>query len=187
MKLRYQTLPKGESGVVLIVVLVMLGILTAIVATLVNTSSINFRIAGNQQYRQEAQMAAQGAIETYISNPANFKIPLPTANSAIGLDLDGDGTEEYSAVVPPPACLRSIPIKLTELDVTSADDAPCYGTGAVQNSGILGSGGAATGSSWCSKMMWDVASSVDDSATTNVKVEVHQGIYLRALIGTPCL
>ncbi|MGH8351981.1 MAG: hypothetical protein ACRERY_00395 [Pseudomonas sp.] len=186
MMTRLQGSLKREQGVVLIVVLVMLGILTVIVATLVSTSNVNFRIAGNQQYRVEAQLAAQNGIETYISNSANFTIPLPTASSTISLDLDGDGTNEYSAVVRPPSCLRSLPIKSVELDVTDPDDTPCYGTGAVQDSGILSSGATGSGNSWCAKMMWDVQSNVDDTAVTGASVELHQGIYLRALLGTPC-
>ncbi|MFB8831149.1 hypothetical protein ACE0DR_21875 [Azotobacter sp. CWF10] len=61
----------------------MLGILTLIVAAMVNSSNINFRIAGNQQYRSEALLTAQNAIEEYISNEANFTIPLPTAAISI--------------------------------------------------------------------------------------------------------
>lgn len=174
-----------QQGAVLIVVLVMLGILTVIVAAMVNTSNINFRIAGNQQYRAEARLAAQNGIETYISNEANFTIPLPTAAIPIATDLDGDGVDDFVASVSPPVCLRSIPIKLTELNVTKVDDASCYGSGAAQESGLL-SDAAATGNSWCSKMMWDVQSTVDDTAVTGASIEVHQGVYLRALLGTPC-
>lgn len=176
---------EAQQGAVLVVVLVMLGILTVIVAAMVNSSNINFRIAGNQQYRAEARLAAQNAIETYVSNEANFIIPLPTASISIATDLDGDGVSEYSAEVSPPTCLRSVPIKLTELDVSDENDASCYGSGAVQDSGLL-TGSAATGNSWCSKMMWDVQSRVDDSAVTGASAEVHQGIYLRALLGTSC-
>lgn len=175
----------NQQGAVLVVVLVMLGILTIIVAAMVSTSNINFRIAGNQQYRAEARLSAQNAIEAYISNKANFEDPLPTAAIDIPTDLDGDGVDEFVAVVPPPVCLRSIPIKLTELLVGRQDDASCYGSGAVQESGLL-SDQQTSGNSWCSKMMWDVQSTVDDSAVTGAAVEVHQGVYLRALLGTPC-
>jgi len=167
------------------VVLVMLGILTLIVAAMVNSSNINFRIAGNQQYRAEAQLSAQNAIEEYISNEANFTIPLPTSSLTISTDLDGDGTSEFSAVVAPPVCLRSIPIKLIELTVTDTDDVSCYGSGTLQESGLL-SDGVSSGNSWCAKMMWDVQSTVSDTELTNAQVEMHQGIYLRTLLGTPC-
>ncbi len=177
--------PARQQGAVLLVVLVMLGILTLIVAAMVNSSNINFRIAGNQQYRAEARLSAQNAIEEYISNEANFAIPVPTSSVTIPSDLDGDGTNEFSAVVEPPVCLRSIPIKLTELNLQNSDDASCYGSGSVQESGLL-SDGVSTGNSWCSKMMWDVQSSVDDTGVTNARVELHQGVYLRALLGTPC-
>lgn len=177
--------PRQTRGMVLLVVLVLLGILTVIVATLVSTGNVNFRIAGNQQYRMESRLAAQNAVESYISNSANFTIPLPTTSSSIGMDLDGDGTNEYTAIVPPPTCVRSQPIKNSELDVSKADDQPCYGSGSVQNSGVLSNNSSGNGNSWCSKMMWDVQTNVND-APTSANVTLHQGIYLRALLGTPC-
>lgn len=175
----------GQQGAVLVVVLVMLGILTVIVAAMVSTSNINFRIAGNQQYRAEAQLSAQNAIESYISNEANFLIPVPTSPLDIATDLDGDGANEFVATVQPPVCLRSIPIKTIELKVDRGDDASCYRSGALQESGLL-SDTIASGDSWCSRMMWDVQATVDDSAVTGAAIEVHQGVYLRTLLGTPC-
>lgn len=169
----------------MIVSLVMLAVLLIIVATLVGTSNINFRIAANQQYRMEAKHAGQHAIEEYISNVGNFTLPLPTIDDPIGYDVDGDGTNEYIAVVPPPSCVRTLPLKVAELDFDDDADAPCFGSSAVQDSGILGATGTASGNSWCSRMTWDVAATVDDEKT-GVDLTVHQGVYLRALIGTSC-
>ena len=185
MNYRNLNCPRRSRGIILLLVLVLLGILMIIVATLVSSSNVNFRIAGNQQYRLESRVAAQNAIESYISNSANFSLPLPTASSSIGIDLDGNGVNEYTAVVPPATCVRSQPIKNSELDISNADDQPCYGSGSMQNSGVLSSSSGGSGNSWCSKMMWDVRSTVSDAATS-ANITLHQGIYLRALLGTPC-
>ena len=176
-----------QSGVVLIVVLIMLGVFSVIVVSMLSGSNINFKIAGNQQYRQEAKFAARNAIESYISNPANFALPIPTVNSYIASDFDGDGVSDMTATVLPPDCLRTRPIQIAELDITDEDDAQCFGSGLSQNAGVLtDSGGAATGNSWCSKMSWDVEAQVADGVT-GAAIEMHQGVFLRAIIGTTCL
>jgi Tfp pilus assembly protein PilX len=176
-----------QRGVVLVVTLIMLGIFTVIVVGMVTTSNINFKVAGNQQYRLEAKSAARNAVEAYISNAANFQLPLPTVSTEMASDFNGDGTVDMTATVAPPDCIRSVPIMMAELDVTDEDDAQCYGTTQNANPGILNSGAiASTGSSWCSRMNWDVAAVVADT-TTGASIEMHQGVYLRTLIGTPCL
>lgn len=178
---------RRQSGVVLIVVLIMLAVFSVIVFNMVSGSNINFKIAGNQQYRMEAKSAARNGIEAYISNSANFELPLPQENAIQGSDFNGDGVDEMSAVIPPPECLRAKPIKMAELDVASPADAQCLGTGQSSNPGILSDGGSSgSGNSWCAKMTWDVRANVSDN-TTGANVVMHQGVYLRAIIGTPCL
>lgn len=177
---------RRQSGVVLIVVLIMLAVFSVIVFSMVSGSNINFKIAGNQQYRMEAKSAARNGIEAYISNPANFELPLPQNNAIQGSDFNGDGVDEMSAIIPPPDCLRAKPIKMAELDVANPADAQCLGTAQSSNPGILSDGGNASGNSWCTKMTWDVRANVSDN-TTGAGVTMHQGVYLRAIIGTPCL
>ncbi len=183
-----------ERGAVLIIVLVMVGIFMIIVTSLVGSSNINFRIAGNQQYRMEAKIAARNAMERYISNPANFTLPLPTSTQLIGTDFTGDdnpasetddqNTMEVWASIAPPVCMRSRTIPISDLDISKPDEAQCLGSGSGQNTGILGSGGAA-GNSWCARLNWDVNSVVND-ATTGAKIDMHQGIFMLAVVGTSC-
>lgn len=178
---------RRQSGVVLIVVLIMLAVFSVIVFSMVSGSNINFKIAGNQQYRMEAKSAARNGIEAYISNPANFELPLPEDNAIQGSDFNGDGVDEMSAIIPPPDCLRAKPIKMAELDVAKPVDAQCLGTAQSSNSGLLSDGSSSgNGNSWCTKMTWDVRAYVSDN-TTGAGVTMHQGVYLRAIIGTPCL
>lgn len=178
---------RRQSGVVLIVVLIMLAVFSVIVFSMVSGSNINFKIAGNQQYRMEAKSAARNGIEAYISNPANFAQPLPDADANIGSDFNGDGVDEMTAVVPPPDCLRTSAIKQAELDVADPVDAQCLGTTQDANPGLLTEGGSSSkGNSWCTKMTWNVRANVTDS-NTSASIEMNQGVYVRAIIGTPCL
>ncbi len=177
---------RSQSGVVLIVALVMLGIFSVIVVSMLRGSNINFKIAGNQQYHLEAKHAASNAIEAFLSNPANFAIPLPDEDTEFSHDFNGDGKVDMVAVVAPPTCLNTTPIKQPELDVSDPSDAQCLGSGQLGGGGVLSDDGAAAqGNSWCTKMNWDVVASVGD-AKTDSRIEMHQGVYLREVIGTPC-
>lgn len=176
-----------ERGVVLIVVLIMLGVFSIIVVSMTGGSNINFRIAGNQQYRMEAKLTARNAVESYISNEANFALPLPTSDTYVVSDFDGDGTAEMTATVAPPDCLSINPIKHLDLDQTVKADRDCTGSGKLTNSGnFTDTSAALSGNSWCNKMNWDVSASVTDTAT-GVDLDMSQGVFLRAPKGTPCL
>lgn len=186
----------SQRGAVLIIVLVMVGIFMIIVTSLVSSSNINFRIAGNQQNRMEAKITARNAMETYLSNPANFSLPLPTSAQLIGTDFDGDddpstdaddiNTMDMWASVAPPRCTRSTTIAVSELDISKPDEAQCIGSASGQNTGIIGASGPITsGNSWCSRMNWEVASTVDDQST-GAKLAMYQGVYMLAVVGTSC-
>lgn len=181
----------SERGAVLVIVLVMVGIFMIIVTSLISSSTINFKIAANQQYYMEAKLAAKNALEGYMSNPANFKIPLPTVNSVFTYNFDGktdgngDDVVDMSATVSPPSCTAAKAISQLDLDLTKPEDAQCAGS-IQSNQGIIGASGAAANTdSWCSNMNWEVAASVDDAAT-GVQLDMTQGVSTRAIIGTPC-
>ncbi|WP_372749115.1 hypothetical protein [Litorivivens sp.] len=188
MKSRYT----NQHGAVLVIVLIMVGIFMVIVTSLVASSSINFRIAGNQQYRMEAKLAARNALESYISNPANFALPLPQGNTVFNFNFSGkidkqsgEALTEMSAIVSPPTCTMSNPIGINELDTTKKEDVQCMGS-ARTTPGIIGSSGATGNSdSWCTRMNWDVDAEVADTAT-GVEMDMTQGLSTRAVIGTPC-
>lgn len=174
-----------QRGAILVIVLIMVGVFMIIVTSLVASSNINFRIAGNQQYRMEAKVAARNAIEAYLSESANFSLPLPNADQLLGVDFDGDGVNDMTAIVPPASCTKAKTIQVSELDPTVKADVACLG-GKKDHRGIIGSSGAVGGGdSWCSRMNWEVISTVDDIAT-GASVAMVQGVYTRAVVGTPC-
>lgn len=163
-----------QRGMVLLVVLVMLGILTLIVAALVRSGNVNLQIAGNQQFRDEARMAAQSAIETYISRGANFDTP-PSTAATYGFDLDGDGNNEFGAVVPPATEVGVSPVAPEALLPNTSLFTQCsneMGSGPVT---IEGSTGVAQHPRQCAYKVYDVGATVTDEAT-GTSVELHQGI-----------
>ena len=141
--------------------------------------------------RDRAKVAAKNALEGYMSNSANFKIPLPTSNSVFDFNFDGktdangDDVVDISATVSPPSCTASKAISQVDLDLTKPEDAQCAG-GVQSTQGIIGAGGASANSnSWCANMNWEVAAEVDDAAT-GAQLDMTQGVSTRAIIGTPC-
>jgi hypothetical protein len=121
-----------QSGSVLIISLVMLVMLTLFVLTVINTTNINSRIARNMQTEAEAQSAVQQAIEQAIS--VDFTPAPASVAGNFPIDINNDGTSDYTVNVEVPACVSSVPIKTVELDISKPSDAACLGSGAVARS-----------------------------------------------------
>lgn len=177
------TSKRRQNGATLVVALIMLVILTLLSISAIRTSSINLRIAGNMQMVGEATASAQQAIEQVISR--NFT-ETPAASS-INIDINANGTTDYTAAVLVPACTGSTPLKNADLDRNNAKDAPCFSSSTASNSGIFFTSGTAavSGMSWCYAQQWDVQARA--TSPMGADVTVHQGVSLRVPAGTTCL
>jgi hypothetical protein len=173
-----------QSGLALITALVMLMVLTMLVLAGINMTNVNTKVAYNTQVREEAQAATQQAIEQTISSAANFTAPLP-APATVAVDINNDGAPDYQVTAATPSCIASTPIKQSQLDASSAQDIPCFGTSSLQNSGIVGGTGSA-GNSLCANTTWDVSASYSDPSGTGLNTTTHQGVNLRVVAGTSC-
>ena len=87
-----------QTGVSLVVGLIMLIMLTLVVVSGIIGSSINLRIAGNMQLQDEARASAQQAIEQFVSAYSNF-YPTPTGKPAAAYDINNDGTGDFQVTV----------------------------------------------------------------------------------------
>lgn len=92
-----------QTGASLIVSLIMLVVITLLALSAINSSTINLRIAGNMQARDEARSAARQAIEQFLSTSANFTAP-PTVATPVNIDINKDGTNDYAVSIAPPRC-----------------------------------------------------------------------------------
>ncbi len=121
------------------------------------------------QGRNESIAASQQAIEQVIST-ANFTTN-PTAVSAapVPIDINGDGTPDYSVAVATPACVRSRPTDPASLDITNPNDRGCFGTQQI---------GLAATSTRCAETVWDISATTTD-AVTSAQTTVHQGVGIR--------
>ena len=170
-----------QQGVALLFVLVMLMMLAWFGLSGMRLTGQHLQIVGNSQARQQASAAAQRAIEQTISSNQFALDPKAVAATPIDSDIDGDGTNDFRALLDPaPRCSRVRPIKTSELDVALPTDRICLmssdagGTHVVERPGTP----VAAGDSLCAASEWDVAARVDDPRS-GASVAVQQGVGIR--------
>ena len=172
---------RRQRGATLVIALIMLVVITLLAVSSFGTTQMNLKVVGNMQSRSEALNATQQAIETvisspqFIANPANAVLnPCGTANT-LCTDLNGDGTPEYTTRLnPAPSCVAMKAIKVSELNLSSAEDLGCA-AGQAQQFGVAGVG---SGDSLCANTAWDITA--DTSATiSRTRVTVTQGVAVR--------
>ncbi len=163
---------RSQTGVTLLVTLIMLILVTLMVTTAFSLSKSNLKSVGNMQFRNEALAAANVAIEQQISSAANFTNPVAKSIS-VG---------SYNVSVAKPVCMYTTDV----VEDNSADgnanikmDGP---SSASSNSGT----GTGTGTSTVAPPVvngsyvntyWDIAATVDDGIS-GALVTAHQGIRI---------
>lgn len=145
---------KAQRGATLVVGLIMLVLLTLVMTSAYMLSSGNLKAVGNMQFRDEAIAATNAAIEQIISSDFTT---LPVS-STILVDIDQDGTDDYSVAVQTPVCVQAVPI-----------------SGGVANLSGVTSG---VPSSTDYNSVWDIEARVN-STTTGAAVIIRQGVRKR--------
>lgn len=125
--MRMQSTPRRQRGVITIfIAMIMLILITLLVVTAFSLSTTNLRAVGNVQARDEAISAAQLVIEQIIVEDAS--LPAFQTARVQQVDINDDGTNDYTVNVPAPVCVRATRVNtLTSSSVTlpgfSAGDA----------------------------------------------------------------
>ncbi|MBG9387507.1 hypothetical protein I5803_05730 [Caenimonas sp. DR4.4] len=141
----------AQRGATLIIGLIMIVLITLIVVNAFTLSSSNMKSVGNMQARDESLAAANEALELVTSSAFTDS---PVAQ-AINVDLNKDGTTDYSVDIAQPVCAR----------------ATASTTGGPSDVEL----GAALTSSAKWNTEWDLQATVSD-ALTGAKVIVRQGV-----------
>lgn len=171
-----------QRGATLLVAMIFMVVLMLIVVSAVRVGNVNTRIVGNMQTQKEALASAQNAIEETISYDFT---KLPKAQTVkVDINDSGQTGSTYTVSVDAPQCITVRPIKNLDLDVTSADDAPCFASGAAQNTGIIGA--APSGNSLCSNSMWNLRATATPPNSTQPAATLDQGVTQRADPGSNC-
>ena len=165
---RRATAQPNQRGSTLLVALVMLMLLTLMAISAINSTTSSIQVVGNAQFREEANAAAQQAIENVISS--NFTAN-PTAAAAAASTTVNFGAASYNVTVAVPTCTSSVAITNGELNPNIPADKPCFSGAKPQ--------------SWCFKQKWDILATVTD-ANTGANTALHQGVFTKVPVGTGC-
>lgn len=121
-----------QSGITLVIGLIMLAVISVISITVANMVTVDLRITGNQQAAQSAKAAAESGIDFLINSPAQLQVLAPF--SPVGsptepmpaFDVDGPAGSGWSASVivqrmgdPLPCPKASLPVSAKSIDSTT--------------------------------------------------------------------
>ena len=146
-----------QQGTTLFVTLIFLVVLTLYGVSAISSSSMNLRVAGNMQFQQQATAAAQQGIEVAIGSLTTFTAP---AAQSVNVDINKDGSNDYTAVLSPAACLST--------KAAPGSDAELCAGGFCDND-----------------TNWELVSRVNDAAT-GANVTIHQGVKVRLKSSVTC-
>lgn len=160
------TSPIKQRGATLIVGLIMLALITLLVTSAFSISNSNFKSVGNMQFRNQALAAANIALETVISSTF-YNSP---ASEQINVDLNQDGTTDYTVSIATPICMRAY------IASTNVSSSASFTTLDVNSPGNGGANPMVVSGYW--NTLWDLKATVDDAAT-GAKVIVHSGTRVK--------
>lgn len=188
---------RKQQGVTLVVALIMLVLLTLLVLTSANLGKASLETVGNMQQRNEAQAAAEEAIQQAISSPRFINTPTTVfANPCDGVDnrkcfdTNGDGVTDVKVDVAPPKCVTVRTIINNQLQLTKA-------SGAINNDDLACANGEnpedfsfenPAANSRCAQTVWEIQANATD-AVTQASVQVTQGVAARVdvdAVATSC-
>lgn len=160
-----------QNGMTLFIALVILVMVTLLAVSGFRATNTNLKIVAGMQGRQEGTAAAQSVIEQIMSSAFFTQQPLTVANTHYGVDINGDGNEDYVVSMnPAPRCLRTQPVMIGS--VLTPDVVPCVGSARK---------GAAQISSYCSDTIWELTGTTTDPVTA-AQTTVRQGVAVRVAI-----
>jgi PilX N-terminal len=160
---------RHQHGATLLVGLIMLVLLTLHALAAYTTSTVQLRIVGNMQDKQDAHAAANLAIGQVLSSSAFIIKPHEVAAAPLDIDINDDNASDYRVAVTP-SCTAITPLRAIDLDPGVAEDFQCI------------AGAAFGGTSLCATSHWNlqaVAVTATGAATTGVTTEINQGATVR--------
>ena len=170
-----------QSGITLVVSLIMLIVLTLLVVSAVRFGNINLKIAGNAQTEAESTAATQVAVEQTLTQVLVADDTNLVPAQALTVST---GAASYTVAVDKPTCLLARNIKNIELNPAKSDDLLCYG--GSDNDAQMGSDGKLLAPpTTCKGQQWDIAATTTDGLS-GAKVSILQGVSQRVGAEKPC-
>jgi len=171
---------RRQSGMTLVVALVMLVLITLLAMTTFNLGKSSIQVVNNMQNRDEGIAASRSVLDEAMSSTRFFDTPndaldQPCLNSNHRcFDLNGDGVIDIVTSLSAAKCVKVRTIKTNELELSSEEDRNCS-VGASGNSGIVGSD---KGNSMCADSTWEMTATSQDQQAQS-EVQVVQGVAMR--------
>jgi len=157
-------LPRAQSGMTLFVAMIILVMITLLITSAFKTSNTNLKVVSGMQGRQEAISASQAAIEDTISSAFFTSNPSLVAANPVGVDINNDGTDDYSVTMGLPKCLRVAPVVVSNPPTKVQTD--CAGSSRLP--GVITP-------TWCSNTVWELSATTTDKLTA-AATTVRQGV-----------
>ena len=122
---------KKQSGITLVIALIMLTVLTTIAITVANMATVDLKVVANQQAAQQARAAAESGIDYLINNTSQLDTLAPFSPVANPTEdfthtLSVPSGQNWSAVVtvkrmgdPLPCPRASLPMSIDNIDSTT--------------------------------------------------------------------
>ena len=171
-----------QSGITLIVSLIMLLVQTLLVVSAIRFGNINLKVANNAQVDAEAQAAAQIGLEQMLATIDAASKP-DTVAAMSGTSISTGGAT-YAVNVAKPSCIMSRYVMSTELDPRKASDRVCYGGGGADQI-ISATGTVIAQPTECKSQQWEVTSTLSD-ASSGANITLVQGISARVSLEVQC-
>ena len=188
-----------QSGMVLMIGMVMLLMLTLVAVGVIRMAGRHSQVVDNAQVRSEASVAGHYALDLVINEPATTWDDLKTASGRnIAVNLGSLNSVDSSAnsvnvAVRNMTCKRARIIKNVELvkrsgGVSYVDpvDASCFGGGS--NTGLTivdpDAVGTPTGDSYCGTVLYEVQAQAADAKLLDATATVVQGVEVRTDIAS---
>jgi Tfp pilus assembly protein PilX len=172
---------RAQSGMTLVVSLIMLIVLTLLVVSAIRFGNINLKITGNAQTKAESTAAAQVAIEQTVQ--AAVTGGNLSAMSAASSTVSTGGTS-YTVSLSKPTCNLTQNVATSSLDPSNTADRACFGQSDTDK--LISSDGSLTSApSACKDQLWDISAGVNDGSS-GASVTVAQGVSLRVSAEVSC-
>lgn len=155
---------RTQRGLTLFVAMIILVMVTLLVVSAFRVSNTNLKIVSSMQGRQEAIGAGQAAIEQVLSSAFFTENPNIVAATPIQVDINGDGTDDFSVTMALPVCMRTAPVVMGNPPTKLQLD--CAGSSRFPS---------AMTPTWCSNTIWEVAATTTDRLTA-AQTTVRQGV-----------
>jgi Tfp pilus assembly protein PilX len=196
---RNQTSRGAQSGVVLMIAMVLLLMLTLVAVGVVRMSTRHTQVVNNEQVRSEATSAANYALDMVINERATTWTDLKSSGGRdvyvnLGTQAAADSADVSVKVkVSNMACKRARVIKNSELvkvsgSMTYVDPADTSCFGGASNTGLTivdtSAAGSSAGNSNCGNVLYEVQATAADPKLLNATATVVQGVEVRTDIST---